>query len=62
MTSMQRLIVERAPALAKELGATAGSAPDGQVIDRRVSLPPGEGREPLRRALQSPPRARADVP
>src|SRR4051812_25368259 len=50
MTPLQRTIVERA--LAKELEATAGSAPHGQVIDRCESLLLGKGREFLRRALE----------
>jgi hypothetical protein len=52
MTPLQRLIVERALALAKELEATAGSAPTGQVIDRCESLLLGAGRDFLRRALE----------
>ena len=52
MTPLQRTIVERALALAKELEATAGSAPHGQVIDRCESLLLGSGRESLRRALE----------
>ncbi len=43
MTPLQRLIVERALALAKELEATADSAPVGQVIDRCESLLLGNG-------------------
>jgi hypothetical protein len=52
MTPLQRLIVERALALAQELEATADSAPDGQVIDRCESLLLGAGRDFLRRALE----------
>ena len=52
MTPLQRLIVERALALAKELEAAAGSAPTGQVIDRCETLLLGAGREFLRRALE----------
>jgi hypothetical protein len=61
MTPLQRLIVERALALAKELEATADSAPDGQIIDRCESLLLGNGREFLRRALEDTPRARVDA-
>jgi len=61
MTPLQRTIVERALALAKELEATAGSAPHGQVIDRCESLLLGNGREFLRRALQDTLQARADA-
>ena len=52
MTPLQRLIVERALALAKELETAAGSAPTGQVIDRCETLLLGAGREFLRRALE----------
>ena len=51
MTPLQRSIVERALALARELEATAGSAPTGQVIDRCESLLLGAGRDFLRRSL-----------
>jgi hypothetical protein len=61
MTPLQRTIVERALALAKELEATAGSAPDGQVIDRCESLLLGDGREFLRRALEDTLQARVDA-
>ena len=52
MTPLQRIIVERALVLAKELEAAAGSAPHGQIIDRCESLLMGNGREFLRRALE----------
>jgi hypothetical protein len=61
MTPLQRLIVERALALAQELEATAGSAPDGQVIDRCESLLLGAGRDFLRRALEDTLQARVDA-
>jgi len=61
MTPLQRLIVERALALAKELEATAGSAPHGQVIDRCESLLLGDGREFLRRALEDTLQAQVDA-
>ncbi len=61
MTPLQRLIVERALALAKELEATAGSAPVGQVIDRCESLLLGNGREFLRRALEDALLAQVDA-
>jgi hypothetical protein len=51
-TPLQRLIVERALVLAKELEATADSAPHGQIIDRCESLLLGVGRDFLRRALE----------
>ena len=60
MTPLQRTIVERAFALAKELEATADSAPDGQIIDRCESLLLGDGREFLRRALEDTLQARVD--
>ena len=61
MTPLQRVIVERALALAHELEATAESAPDGQVIDRCESLLLGAGRDFLRRALEDTLQARVDT-
>jgi hypothetical protein len=61
MTPLQRTIVERALALARELEATAGTAPDGQVIDRCEALLPGAGREFLRRSLEDTLQARGDA-
>jgi len=61
MTPLQRLIVERALALAKDLEATAGSAPNGQVIDRCESLLLGAGRDFLRRALEDTLQDRVDA-
>ncbi len=61
MTPLQRTIVERALALARELEATAGSAPTGQVIDRCESLLLGAGRDFLRRSLEDTLQARVDA-
>ena len=61
MTPLQRLIVERALALAQELEATARSAPTGQVIDRCESLLLGAGRDFLRRALEDTLQAQVDA-
>src|SRR4051812_40472966 len=61
MTPLQRTIVERALALARELEATAGSAPTGQGIDRGESLLLGPGREFLRRSLEDTLQARVDA-
>ncbi len=61
MTPLQRTLVERALALARGLEATAGSAPDGQVIDRCESLLLGSGRELLRRAPGDTLQDRVDV-
>lgn len=61
MTPLQRLIVERALILAKELEATAGSAPTGQIIDRCESLLLGNGREFLRRSLEDTLQSRVDA-
>jgi hypothetical protein len=61
MTPLQRLIVERALALAQDLEATAGSAPTGQVIDRCESLLLGAGRDFLRRALEDTLQAQVDA-
>ena len=61
MTPLQRLIVERALALAQELEATAGSAPTGQIIDRCETFLLGNGREFLRRALEDTLQAQVDA-
>ncbi len=61
MTPLRRLIVERALTPAKELEAAAGSAPAGQIIDRRESLLLGNGREFLRRALEDTLQHRVDT-
>lgn len=61
LTPTQRLIVEQALALAKELETTAESAPEGQVIDRCESLLLGEGRDFLRRALEATLQIRAEA-
>jgi hypothetical protein len=61
MTPLQRLIVERALALAQELEATAGSAPEGRIIDRSESLLLGNGREFPRRALEDTLQAQVDA-
>ena len=61
MTPLQRVIVERALAVARELEATAGSAPHGQVIERCESLLLGEGRDFLRRALEDTLQARVEA-
>ena len=50
-TPLQRLIVEQALALAKELEQAAHDAPDGQVLDRCEQVALGPGREFLRRTL-----------
>jgi hypothetical protein len=61
MTPLQRTIVERALVLAKELEAAAGSAPDGQVINRCESFLLGSGRDFLRRALEDTLQAQVDA-
>jgi hypothetical protein len=57
----QRLIVEQAFVLAKELETAAESAPDGQVIDRCESFLLGNGRDFLRRVLESTLQSRAEA-
>lgn len=59
LTPLQRLIVEQAFVLAKELEDVAESAPKGQVVDRCESLLLGHGRDFLRRVLESSLQARA---
>jgi hypothetical protein len=53
LTPVQRLIVEQAFVLAKELESAADSAPEGQMIDRCESFLLGNGRDFLRRVLES---------
>jgi hypothetical protein len=61
LTPTQRLIIEQAYVLAKELETAADSAPDGQVIDRCESFLLGHGRDFLRRVLESSLQSRAEV-
>jgi hypothetical protein len=61
MTPLQRLIVERALALAQELEAAADSAPTGQIIDRCESLLLDAGRDVLRRVLEDTLQAQVDT-
>ena len=61
MTPLQRLIVERAFALAQEIEATADSAPAGQIIDRCETFLLGGGREFLRHTLEDTLQARVDA-
>jgi hypothetical protein len=60
-TPLQRLLVERALAFAKELEQAADSAPDGRVLDRCESVALGSGRDFLRRALADVLEHQADV-
>lgn len=60
LTPIQRLVVEQAFVLAQELELAADSAPVGQVIDRCESLLLGNGRDFLRRVLQSTLQSRAE--
>ena len=53
LTPTQRLIVEQALVMAKELETAADSAPEGQVIDRCESFLLSHGRDFLRRVLES---------
>ncbi len=61
LTPTQRLIIEQAFAMAQELEATADSAPEGQVIDRCESFLLGNGRDFLRRVLESTLQTRTEV-
>jgi hypothetical protein len=61
LTATQRLIVEQAYGLAQELESAADSAPDGQVIDRCESLLLSNGRDFLRRVLESTLQSRAEL-
>ena len=61
LTPTQRLIVEQAFVMAQELETAADSAPEGQVIDRCESFLLGNGRDFLRRVLESTLQARAEL-
>ena len=61
LTPAQRLVVEQAVVLAKELDAAADSAPEGQVIDRCESFLLGNGRDFLRKVLESTLQSRAEL-
>lgn len=61
LTPIQRLIVEQAFVLAQELETAAESAPEGQLIDRCESLLLGNGRDFLRRALESTLQSRIEL-
>ena len=61
LTPTQRLIVEQAFVMAKELESAADSAPDGQVIDRCESFLLGHGRDFLRRVLESTLQSRVEL-
>jgi hypothetical protein len=60
LTPIQRLVVEQALVMAKELEAAADSAPEGQMIDRCESFMLGFGRDFLRRTLESTIQSRAE--
>ena len=51
-SEFQRLVVEQALALAREVEMTAGAAPDGRVLDRCEGLLLTRGRDFLRNVLQ----------
>ena len=59
-TDFQRLVVEQALALAREVEATAGAAPPGCVLDRCEGLLLTRGREFLLGVLQSAAQHTAD--
>ena len=53
LTSTQRLIVEQALVMAKELEAVSEAAPAGQILDRCESFLLSSGRDFLRKALET---------
>ena len=59
-TDFQRLVVEQALALAREVESTAGAAPHGRVLDRCEGLLLTRGREFLLTVLQGVARHTAD--
>ena len=60
LTDFQRLVVERALALAREVESTASTAPHGRVLDRCEGLLLTRGRDFLLTVLQSMARHTAD--
>ena len=52
-TPLQRLLMERALAMAKELEGAGDAAPDGRVLDELEALAVARGREFTRGALES---------
>ena len=61
LTPTQRLIVEQAYVMAQELEAAADSAPEGRAIDRCESFLLGNGRDFLRKVLESTLQTRVEV-
>ena len=59
-TDFQRLVVEQALALAREVEATAGAAPHGRVLDRGEGRLLTRGRDFLLTVLQGMARHTAD--
>ena len=59
-TDFQRLVVEQALALAREVESTAGAAPHGRVLDRREGLRLARGRDFLLTVLRGMARHTAD--
>jgi hypothetical protein len=51
-TPLQRLLMERALAMAKELERVGDAAPDGQVLDELETLAMARGRDFTRGALE----------
>ena len=51
-TAFQRLLMERALAMAKELEQAGDAAPDGQVLDQLETLAVARGRDFTRGALE----------
>lgn len=61
LTPLQRVIVEQAIVLAKELESTAEAAPNGRIIDHCERLLLGKGRDFLRQSLESTIRSRVEL-
>ena len=59
-TPLQRLIVERALAYARQLELVADSAPDGSVLGRCEEVALGQGREFLRLSVADALQAQAE--
>jgi hypothetical protein len=61
LTPTERLILEQAFVMVRELEAAADSAPEGQILDRCESFLLGNGRAFLKKALESTLQARAEA-
>jgi len=59
-SELESIPVEKAPAMARELEAVTGAAPDGAVLAAGEMAAVRPGREPTRVALEAAPRRQAE--